>query len=64
MCRSRHVHGAMLAVDHPASGAQHVAAAGDLAPESQFFAASTTKLIVTIVTMRLVEAGRSRSTIR
>ena len=57
MCRSRHVHGATLAVDHPASRIQHVAAAGDLAPGSQFCAASTTKLIVTIVTMRLVERG-------
>ncbi len=58
MCRSRHVHGAILAVDHPATQTQHVAAAGDLAPDSQICAASTTKLIVTIVTMRLVEAGR------
>ncbi len=32
--------------------------AGDPAPDSRFCAASTTKLIVTIVTMRLVEAGR------
>jgi len=58
MVRSRHVHGAVLAVDHRAAQGPHVAAAGDLAPGSQFCAASTTKLIVTIVTMRLVEAGR------
>ena len=58
MCRSRHVHGAVLAVDHPAEPGLQVAAAGDLAPDARFCAASTTKLIVTIVTMRLVEAGR------
>lgn len=58
MCRSRHVHGAVLAVDQPAEPGLHVAAARDLAPDSRFCAASTTKLIVTIVTMRLVEAGR------
>jgi len=58
MCRSRHVHGAILAVDHPAGGFRHVAAAGDLTPEVQFCAASTTKLIVTIVTMQLVAEGR------
>lgn len=58
MCRSRHVHGAVMAVDHPASGFHHVAAGGELTPEAQFCAASTTKLIVTIVTMQLVDAGR------
>ena len=58
MCRSRHVHGAVIAADHPATQAHHVAAAGDLTPDCRFCAASTTKLIVTIVTMRLVEAGR------
>lgn len=58
MCRSHHVHGAIMAVDHPASGFRHVTASGDLAPEMQFCAASTTKLIVTIVTMQLVAGGR------
>lgn len=58
MCRSRHVHGTIIAVDHPASGFRRVAAAGDLRPGAQFCAASTTKLIVTIVTMQLVAEGR------
>ena len=58
MCRSRHVHGAIIAVDHPASGFRHVAASGDLALDMQFCAASTTKLVVTIVTMQLVAEGR------
>ena len=58
MCRSRHVHGAIIAVDHPASAFHHVAAVGDLWPGAQFCAASTTKLIVTIVTMQLVAEGR------
>ena len=57
MCRSRHVHGAIMAVDHPAIGFRHVAASGDLAPGMQFCAASTTKLIVTVVTMQLVAEG-------
>ena len=57
MVRSRHVHGAVLAVDHPALPKPHVAAAGDLAAGSRFCAASTTKLVVTIVVMRLVERG-------
>ena len=58
MVGSRHVHGAVLAVDHHAAPGPHIAAAGDLAPGSQFCAASNTKLIVTIVIMRLVDAGR------
>ncbi len=58
MCGSRHVHGAILAVDHPASGFGHVAASGDLTAKMQFCAASTTKLIVTITTMQLVAQGR------
>ena len=58
MCRARHVHGAIMAVDNPAARFQHVAASGDLAPDMQFCAASTTKLIVTIVTMQLVAEGR------
>ncbi|MCC6007516.1 MAG: beta-lactamase family protein, partial [Rhodobacteraceae bacterium] len=58
MCRARHVHGAIMAVDHPASGFRHAAAAGDLAADMQFCAASTTKLIVTIITMQLVAEGR------
>jgi len=57
MCRSRHVHGAVLAVHHAPSGAQFGAAAGNLHPEIQFFAASVTKLIVTAVVMRLAERG-------
>jgi len=58
MCRSRHVHGAVLAVHHAPSGESLVAAAGNLRPDSRFFAASVTKLIVTMVVMRLVEQGR------
>lgn len=58
MCRTRHVHGAIMTVDHPASGFRHVAASGDLALDMQFCAASTTKLIVTITTMQLVAEGR------
>jgi len=57
ICRSRHVHGAIIAVDQPSAQVHHVAAAGDLAPGSQFCAASTTKLVVTIVVMRLVDRG-------
>jgi len=57
MARSRHVHGAVLAVHHAPSGAQFVSAAGNLRPESHFFAASVTKLIVTTVVMRLVDRG-------
>lgn len=60
MAGSRHVQGAVLAVDHADAQGPYVAAAGDLAPDSPFCAASTTKLIVTTVTMRLVEAGRIR----
>lgn len=58
MCRSRHVPGAVLAVHHAPSQTSVVAAAGKLRPEDRFFAASVTKLIVTIVVMRLVEQGR------
>jgi len=57
MCRSRHVHGAVLAVLHAPSGARHVSAAGNLESGRRFFAASVTKLIVTTVVMRLVERG-------
>ena len=57
MVRLRHVHGAVLAVDQTAMQEPRVAAAGDLAPDSRFCAASTTKLVVTIVVMRLVERG-------
>ena len=58
MCRSRHVHGCVLAVHHPPSGEQFVSASGNLRPESRFFAASVTKLIVTIVVMRMVERAQ------
>lgn len=58
MCRSRHVYGGVLAVYHAPSGTQFVASAGELQPESRFFAASATKLIVTIVVMRMVEQHR------
>lgn len=58
MCRSRHVHGAVFAVRHGPSGESFVSASGNLQPDSQFFAASVTKLIVTILVMRLVEQGR------
>ena len=57
MVRLRHVHGAVLAVDQTALQEPRVAAAGDLAPESRFCAASTTKLVVTIAVIRLVERG-------
>lgn len=55
MGRSRHVHGVVLAVHHAPSRAQFVAASGNLRPECRFFAASVTKLIVTIIVMRMVE---------
>ncbi|WP_209428097.1 serine hydrolase domain-containing protein [Pararhodobacter sp. SW119] len=58
MCRSRHVYGAVLAVHHAPENARCVAAAGDLRPESRFFAASVTKLVITIVVMRMVERGQ------
>lgn len=58
MCRSRHVHGVVFAVHHESSGERFVSAAGNLLPHSRFLAASVTKLIVTIVVMRLVEQGR------
>jgi len=58
MCRSRHVHGAVLAVHHAPSGARFVSASGNLSPENRFFAASVTKLIVTIILMRMVERGQ------
>lgn len=58
MCRSRHVHGAVLAVHHAPGAESLIAAAGNLHADSQFFAASVTKLIVTIVVIRLVEQGR------
>ena len=40
------------------SGGRFAAAGGDLQAENRFFAASVTKLIVTIMVMRLVEQGR------
>ncbi|MCC6007760.1 MAG: beta-lactamase family protein [Rhodobacteraceae bacterium] len=58
MCRSRHVHGAVIAIAGPDPAPARVAAGGNLRPESLFFAASTTKLLVTIAVMRLIEAGR------
>lgn len=56
--RSKHIHGAVLAVCHKPSGARFVSAAGNLQVASRFFAASVTKLVVTIVVMRLVERGQ------
>lgn len=58
MAASRNVHGAVLGVHHAATGLDHVAASGNLRPDSRFFAASVTKMIVTIVVMRLVGQGR------
>jgi len=58
--RDRQLAGIVVAVEHPTSGRSWIVAHGECRPDTEFFAASTTKLHTSAIVLRLIERGSLR----